>query len=74
MEKKSEKVYTCTLETNTTLCINCVCMCLVVQLCLTLCNPMGRRSLPGSCPWNSPGNNPGVGCQFLLQGIFLTKG
>ena len=25
-------------------------------------------------PWNSPGNNPGVGCHFLLQGIFLTQG
>ena len=26
------------------------------------------------CPWNSPGKNTGVGCCFLLQGIFLTKG
>ena len=25
-------------------------------------------------PWNFPGNNTGVGCQFLLQGIFLTQG
>ena len=24
------------------------------------------------CPWNSPGMNTGVGCHFLLQGIFLT--
>ena len=23
------------------------------------------------CPWNSPGKNTGVGCHFLLQGIFL---
>ena len=22
------------------------------------------------CPWNSPGRNTGVGCHFLLQGIF----
>ena len=25
------------------------------------------------CPWNSPGKNTGVGCHFLLQGIFLIK-
>ena len=22
------------------------------------------------CPWNSPGKNTGVGCLFLLQGVF----
>ena len=26
------------------------------------------------CPWNSPGKITGVGCHFLLQGIFLTQG
>ena len=26
------------------------------------------------CPWNSPGENTGVGCHSLLQGIFLTQG
>ena len=26
------------------------------------------------CPWDFPGKNTGVGCHFLLQGIFLTKG
>ena len=25
-------------------------------------------------PWDSPGNNTGVGCHSLLQGIFLTQG
>ena len=25
-------------------------------------------------PWNSPGKNTGVGCHFLLQGIFPTEG
>ena len=25
------------------------------------------------CPWNSLGKITGVGCHFLLQGIFLTK-
>ena len=26
------------------------------------------------CPWDSLGNNTGVGCHALLQGIFLTQG
>ena len=26
------------------------------------------------CPWNFPGNNTGVGCHSILQGIFLTQG
>ena len=26
------------------------------------------------CPWDSLGKNTGVGCYFLLQGIFLTQG
>ena len=34
--------------------------------------------LPGRllllCPWNFPGKSTGVGCHFLLQGIFLTQG
>ena len=25
------------------------------------------------CPWNSLGNDTGVGCHSLLQGIFLTQ-
>ena len=29
--------------------------------------------LPGSSPWNSPGQNTGVGSHSLLQGIFLTQ-
>ena len=26
------------------------------------------------CPWKFPGKNTGVGCHFILQGIFPTKG
>ena len=26
------------------------------------------------CPWGFPGKNTGVGCHFLLQGIFHTQG
>ena len=43
---------------------------LVNQSCPILCDPQSTRFL---CPWNSPGKNTGVGCQFLLQGIFPTQ-
>ena len=32
---------------------------------------LATRLLP---PWDSPGKNSGVGCHFLLQGIFPTQG
>ena len=42
-------------------------LCLVAQLCLTLCDPMDC-SLPGSfVHGDSPNKNPGVGCHALLQ-------
>ena len=37
-----------------------------LRLCPTLRNPIDG-SPPGSCPWDSPGKNTGVGCHFLLQ-------
>ena len=46
---------------------------LVAQSCLTLCDPMDCSSTRLLCPWTSPGMNTGVGCHFLLQGIFLTQ-
>ena len=39
----------------------------VAQSCPTLCDPMDS-------PWNSLGQNTGVGSLSLLQGIFPTKG
>ena len=36
------------------------------QSCPTLCDPIDS-SPPGSCPWDSPGKNTGVGCHFLVQ-------
>ena len=39
-----------------------------------LCRPHGLYPTRLLCPWDSPGKNTGVGCQFLLQGIFLTQG
>ena len=43
----------------------------VAQSCLTLCDPMDTRLL---CPWDFLGKGSGVGCHFLLQGIFPTQG
>ena len=47
---------------------------LVAQSCLTFFDT--HRLWPARllCPWKSPGKNTGVGCHFLLQGIFSTKG
>ena len=48
-------------------------LCLVAQLCLTLCDPVHQPARFLS-PWASPGKNIGVGCHALLQGIFPTQG
>ena len=52
-----------------------MCLCAkLLQSCLTLCDPMDC-SLPGySVHGDSPSKNTGVGCHFLLQGIFPTQG
>ena len=40
------------------------------------CSVMSNSLQPHGlyCPWNSPGQNTGVGSLFLLQGIFPTQG
>ena len=43
-------------------------MCLVTQLCLTLCNLMDCSPSGSSVHGGSPGKNTGMGCHFLLQG------
>ena len=40
----------------------------VTQSCLTLCDPMNY-----TVPWNSSGQNTGVGSLSLLQQVFLTQ-
>ena len=46
---------------------------LCAQSCLILCSPMDC-SLPGFTVHGSfPGKNAGVGCHFLLQGVFSTQ-
>ena len=47
--------------------------CSDAQLCLTL-RDHGLQPAGLLCPWDSPGKNTGVGCHFLLQGIFMNQG
>ena len=35
--------------------------------------PHGQQPTRLRCPWDFPGKNTGVGCHFLLQGIFPTQ-
>ena len=52
----------------------CVCACTVTQLYLTFGNAMDCSPRGSSVHGNFPGKNTGVGCYFLLQGIFLSQG
>ena len=48
-----------------------------VHVCSVVSNssqPHGLWPTKLFCPWNVPGKNIGVGCHFLLQGIFPTQG
>ena len=55
-------------------CPVCTCVCLIAESCPTLFRPLWLWPTRLLCPWNFPGKNPGVGCHFFLQGIFLTQG
>ena len=43
------------------------------KLCRTLLRPQGLGPAKLLCLWDFPGKTTGVGCHFLLQGIFLTE-
>ena len=49
------------------------CCFLVTKSCPTL-QFHGLQLTKLFCPWDFPGKNTGVGCHFLLQGIFPTQG
>ena len=49
-------------------------MCLVAQLCPTLCDPVDRSPPGSSVHRDSPGKNTGVGCHALLQGNLPNPG
>ena len=47
----------------------------VAQLCSTLCDPLDCSIRPRLVPpWDFQGKSTGVGCHFLLQGIFPAQG
>ena len=48
-----------------------VCACTVTSASL---QPHGLEPARLLCPWDFPGKNPGAGCHFLLQEVFLTQG
>ena len=59
----------------------CMCACVFIEEVVHACSVLSdcfvtpwtvARQAPLS--WDSPGKNTGVGCHFLLQGIFLTQG
>ena len=46
-------------------------------VCSVLCDSLQHHGLQPArllCPWEVPGKSTGVGCHFLLQGIFSTTG
>ena len=49
----------------------CVCVCAVVSDSVTPQTALCSLLL---FPWDFPGKNTGVGCHFLLQGIFPSQG
>ena len=49
-------------------------LCVVAQSCPALCDPTDCSPPGSSVHGDSPGQNAGVGCQALLQGIFPTQG
>ena len=57
--------------------VNSAAMKIGVHTCSVMSDSLQpHRPLPTRflCPWDYPGKNTGVGCHFLLQGIFLTQG
>ena len=48
-----------------------------ISYVMHVCSAMSYYGLQPAnllCPWNFPGRNIGLGCHFLLQGIFPTQG
>ena len=48
--------------------------CICIQSCPTLCNLMDCSPPGSSVHWDFSGKNIGMGCHFLLKGIFPTQG
>ena len=53
----------------------CVCVCVCVEgVSPSVCAQSFSRFQLFEAPWNFPNKNTGMGCHFLLQGIFPTQG
>ena len=58
----------------------CVCVCVCARARARARSVVSSSATPWTvaarllCPWNFPGKNTGVGCLFLLMGIFPTQG
>ena len=55
-------------------CVECVCVC--VLRCSVMSDSLQSHGLCPTrllYPWDFPGKNTGMGCHFLLQGIFPTQ-
>ena len=59
--------------TDSSVCV-CVCVCVCVSHSLVFDSLWPPELQPATllCPWDALGKNTGVGCHFLLQGIFPT--
>ena len=49
----------------------CIFVCLVTKLCPTVLGLHGLQTTKLFCPWDFPGKNTGLGCQFLVQEMFV---
>ena len=54
--------------------VKCVCMHVCAQSCPALCDLHGLQPIRLLCPWDFSVRDAGVGCHFLLYGVFPTQG
>ena len=63
--KESPSVFKCFLQEEPVCILFHFLRAHIIRSCCCCCPIDGSR--PGSCPWDYPGKNTGVGCHFLLQ-------
>ena len=65
------------MVTRALACCGPLCLCMSVLSRSIMSNALRPHGLLPTrllCPWDFPGKNTGVGCHFLVQGIFPTQG
>ena len=76
LQNKSSRTRMIYFQTRITDVCACVYMHACVHACLVVSNSLWLHGLWPTrflCPWNFKGRNTGIGCHFLLLGIFLTQ-